>query len=431
MSKAPEVTSPGLSLAPVGGEFGPYEFPLSYLRVPGGRILVYDWTTPVNTYSASIASWSITTVSLKGFGHNSDGRMRSFWFEYGKTRDLGSETEKQNPPTSEDPILFSAVLEHLNAQTRYFWRAAANFDQSDGTVKTVYGTTGSFVTKPYSNMNPKRPCSSPKDSVKNTWFEATESLAIVCTNPPVQRFTKGACFPACNNHFHGRLACPKAYPRNLNAGKWSITIPKLGMALSINDEVNYWRSNDSNRFSPLPGDNKNSAGGEVGPVPGWSDWDVWQWAYPATSTATDVELWINCTEKWGNVVSPDALGVGQGNDTPSTAPPSEPRSLAVTRTDDGGIDANWEAPTSPSAAGLAGYYLSLIAWEPGKPREFGQNWVTPVTTTALSGHITPGMVSVMKATTPPGSELTVVVGAVSREGWISKPAIASLPTTGR
>jgi hypothetical protein len=133
----------------VGGEFGPYEFPLSYLHVAGGRVLLYDWTTPVTTYSATIASYAISTVAFKGFGHNPDGQMRSFWFEYGKTRDLGSATEKQNPATSPDPIAFSAVLEHLNAKTRYFWRAAANIDQPDGTVKTVYGTVGTFVTKPY------------------------------------------------------------------------------------------------------------------------------------------------------------------------------------------------------------------------------------------------------------------------------------------
>jgi hypothetical protein len=430
-SRAAGMSAPGLSLAPLGDEFGPYEFPLAYPRVPGGRILLYGWTTPVTSYSAKFTTWAISTVTLKGFGHNPDGQMRSFWFEYGKTRDLGSATEKQNPPTTADPIEFSAVLEHLNAKTRYFWRSAANVDEPDGTVKTVYGTLGSVVTKPYRKIdNPKRPCSSAaNDRAKNPWFEVTESRAIVCTNPRVQHFTKGACFPACNNQYHGRLTCPKEFPRNLNAGKWSLTIPKLGATLSINDEVSYWRSNDSNRFSPNPFDNKNSPGGEVGPVPGWSDWDVWQWAYPFDSTSTDVEMWINCTEQWGNVVSPDALAAGQGNDTPSTAPPSEPLNLTVTKAADGGLDASWQAPSSLSATGLAGYYLSVIAWEPGKPRVFGDNWVTPVTTSALSGHITPTMISVMKATTPPNWELTVVVGAVSREGWISKPAIASLPTT--
>jgi hypothetical protein len=243
----------------------------------------------------------------------------------------------------------------------------------------------------------------------------------------VQHFTKAACFPACNNHYHGRLTCPAEFPRNLNAGHWSIPIPKLGAALSINDEASYWRSNNSNRFSPIPSENKNSAGGEVGPVPGSSDWDVWQWADPLTPTSTDVELWINCTEKWGNVVSPDALGVGQGNDTPSTTAPSAPRNLTVAPASDGGVDASWEPPSSASATGVAGYYLSVIAWEPGKPRVFGANWVTPVTTTALSGHITPTMISVTKTTAPSNWETTVVVGAVSREGWISDPTIAALP----
>src|SRR4029450_1645649 len=101
------------------------------------------------TYSAKFTAWSISTGSLSGFGRNLRGEMRAFWFEYGKTRDLGTATEKQNPTTSRDPIEFSARLDHLNAKTRYFYRAAASFDADDGTVKTAYGTVGSFVTKPY------------------------------------------------------------------------------------------------------------------------------------------------------------------------------------------------------------------------------------------------------------------------------------------
>ncbi len=85
----------------------------------------------------------------------------------------------------------------------------------------------------------------------------TESLAIVCTNRRVQRFTKGACFPACTNFYDGRLTCPKEFPRKLNAGKWSLPIPKLGATLSINDLVSYWRSNNSNRFSPNALGNKS------------------------------------------------------------------------------------------------------------------------------------------------------------------------------
>ncbi|MGH3340712.1 MAG: hypothetical protein ACRDPL_18035, partial [Propionibacteriaceae bacterium] len=92
----------------------------------------------------------------------------------------------------------------------------------------------------------------------------------------------------------------------------------------------------------------------------------------------------------------------------------------------GGLDVGWQVPSTPSASGVAGYYVSLIPWEPGKPRDF-PNQVTPVTTTSPTDHIPPAMISAMQAVTPPGWELTLVVGAVSREGSISTPAIAPLP----
>jgi hypothetical protein len=414
------------------GEFGPFEYPRSYS--PRSAPLVYDWTTPVTTYNAKFSPWSISTVSLTGFGRNLRGEMRAFWFEYGKTRDLGTTTDKQNPSTSRDPIEFSARLDHLNAKTRYFWRAAASFDD-DGAVKTAYGTVGSFVTKPYPKLeNRARPCnSSAKASATINWFEVTESLAIVCTAPPLQTFTKGACFPACYNTFHGRLECPKVFPRNLNAGTWNLPIPKIGFSIAVNNLVSYWRSNNSNRFLPGGGPlnyNQNSDGAQLGPIPGWSKWDVMQWAYPATPTKTQAEFWINCTEQWGKVIAPEALAQGEGSDTPSTEPPSQPLNLTVSSAADGGLDVGWQAPSSPSATGLAGYYVSLIPWEPGKPRDF-PNQLTPVTTTSPTDqgtdHIPPAMISAMQGVTPAGWELTVVVGAVSREGSISTPAIAPLP----
>lgn len=151
------------------GEFGPFEQPLSFPSTwPAPYKIVYQWTTPVTSFSATIFRTSVSTVNLLGYGHNRDGKMRSFWFQYGKTRDLGSETEKQNPPTTTDdaPIPFSARLLHLRAQTRYFWQAAASFDQPDGSVKTMYGTLGTFVTKPYPKIKtpsvrvtPTRPAS--------------------------------------------------------------------------------------------------------------------------------------------------------------------------------------------------------------------------------------------------------------------------------
>lgn len=253
----------------------------------------------------------------------------------------------------------------------------------------------------------------------------TESLAIVWNVPTPIRFTKSGCFPACSDFYHGTISCGKDFPRNLNAGTWSIPIPKVGISLSINKLVSYWRSNDSNLFITwLPDKNRNSPGGQVGPIPGFSDWDVSQWAYPLTSTSTDAEFWINCTEQWGDVINADALAAGEGSDTPSTTAPSEPRNLRVSKAADGGIDGTWEAPASGSPSGVAGYFFSLIAWKPGEPRVFDNSWITPITATEPAGHILPAHIALMKKAAPTNYELTVVVGAVSREGSIGVPAIA-------
>src|SRR5262249_4815268 len=136
--------------------------------------------------------------------------------------------------------------------------------------------------------------------------------------------------------------------------------------------------------------NKNSPGTEAGPVPGFHDWDVVQWAYPFQKTATNAQFWILCTEKWGTITDPGrALAVGQGNDTPSASPPGAPRHLKFTIPDGGGIDATWQEPEDRAlnGGGIAGYFVGLIDWGPRGPRHFDPSWVTPVTTTGLSGHI--------------------------------------------
>jgi hypothetical protein len=415
----------GLTLARQTGQFGPFEQPISFpSKWPAPFTLVYQWTTPVTTYSATIPINDISDVTLVGFGHNRDGQMRSFWFQYGTTRDLGSETEKQNPPTTttDAPITFTARLLHLKAKMRFYWRSVANIDQPDGSVKTVYGALGSFVTKPYPTIkDPSRPCDSMPSQTTPELFQLTESLAISCS--PEYRFTNSACFPFCVNTYSGTLRCNKDFPRNLNSGEWSFTIPEIAYRVNVNDLVNYWRSNNSNRFITTPFTNKNSPGGEVGPVPGFHDWNVGQYAYPGESTATNVRFWINCTEKWGGVIDASALAQGEGNDTASTVPPGTPTDFKAVKNADGGYDATWQAPSSTSASGIAGYYLTVIGWAPGQPKAFADDVFTPVDFTGLSGNVSAAHIGILKQAAPSNYELTLAVGAVSREGSVSTPAV--------
>ena len=152
-----------LGAAPSGavrprGEFGPYERPNTF-RGPSGA--VHEWGSPVTTYRASIPAGAITTVDLTGFARNVDGEMRSIWFEYGETRDLGAVTERTAPRIDESgaPITLTGHLSHLRAGTRWWWRTAANVEDDAGRVTTRHGTMGSFVTGPYLRIaNPHRPC---------------------------------------------------------------------------------------------------------------------------------------------------------------------------------------------------------------------------------------------------------------------------------
>jgi hypothetical protein len=364
-------------------------------------------------------------VTLVGFGHNRDGQMRSFWFQWGKTRDLGNDTEKQNPPTASNdaPTTFSTRLLHLKAKTRFYWRSAATIDEPGGGVKTVYGALGSFVTKPYPTIkDPSRPCLSAPE--QGQLFQITESLAISCS--PQYRFTNSSCFPFCVNTHSGKLSCDKDFPRNLNSGSWSFTIPEVGYKLDVNDLVSYWRSNNSNRFITTPFTNKNFPGGSVGPVPGWHDWDVGQYAYPFESTATDVQFWINCTEQWGDVIDASALAQGEGNDTASTVPPGAPTDFKAVKTSSGGYDASWQAPSSASPSGIAGYHLTVVGWPAGAPKEFSDNWLTPVDATGLSGTVPVRRVAVVTKGLPPNYDVYLAVGAVSREGSIGTPAVIAL-----
>jgi hypothetical protein len=421
--------SHGVGIARTAGQFGPFQEPVAFPnKWPAPFTIVYEWRSPVNTYTATIFQNDITTINFVGYGHNRDGKMRAFWFQYGKTRDLGSETEKQNPPITTDdaPISFEARVLHLKAKTRFFYRAVGTFDQPDGSVKTVYGAEGSFVTKRYPTITDgSQPCNSaPAAATGDQLFQITESLAISCS--PSYHFTNSACFPFCVNYYSGSLACNKDYPRNLNSGTWSIPIPKIGYSIKVNDLVNYWRSNDSNRFLNTQFTNKNSEGGQVGPVPGFHNWDVQQYAYPFTSTATDVRFWINCTEQWGSVLDTSALAQGEGTDIASTTPPGTPTNFKVTKAADGSVNATWDAPSSPSSSGISGYYLSVLGWPKGAPKVLADNWFTPITTETDSGSVSAAQIAIVKQATPANYEFFIVVGAVSREGSISTPATVAL-----
>jgi hypothetical protein len=422
----PKGLGAGLGQARATGEFGPFEGPLMYPnKWPSPSGMVYDWTNEVGTYLASTANTSVGSVSISGKVHNPSGDVRSVWFEYGQTRDLGTTTERQPPRVAGDdsPVGFDARLLHLRARTRYWWRAMANVDLGPRT-QVFEGVLGSFVTNPYPKIaNAARPCQSAPPMQYGQPWELTESLAIVCSGP--QHMEKGACFPSCNNFFSGRLKCSKEFPRNLNAGEWSFNVPKIDYQVNVNKLVNYWRSNDSNRFIEAFGKNANSAGGEVGPTPGWHDWDVAQWAYPFTDTATDAEFWINCTERWGTVVDADALAQGQGNDTASTTPPGKPQNLRVRTAADGGIDVDWDAPSTASPSGLAGYYVTLFAWKPNEPKAYPAQGSTPLTTMVTRGRISPRALTFYKQYLPAGTDLYVMVAALSREG--SHSELATLP----
>lgn len=409
------------------GVFGPGEAPRSYPdRWPNPTATLYEWQSPATTNRAAIPSGSVSTVDLSALVHNPDGSVRSAWFEWGVTRDLGTATDRQAVPVRADhsPATVSVRLTHLRAGTRYWWRAAANLDTADGGVETRYGVTGSFVTNPYPKLaNPSRPCQS-APTIVSSLFELTESLAIDCVSAA---FSKGACFPACTNNYTGRLTCDRTFPRNLNAGSFSLTVPKIGITISVDDLVSYWRSNNSNRFITLPGYNKNSAGGDVGPVPGWHQWDVAQWAYPFTSTSTRAEFWIHCTEKWGRVIDESALAAGEGSDRADVTAPGVPQGVTATATEDGGIDVSWQPPTTVPANGLGGYTVILRSWRTGAPREFEDSYVVPLTTTGTTGRISAANVDVVRRSLPAGSDIHVAVGAISREGRVGTPATVPWP----
>jgi hypothetical protein len=414
----------GRTQARASGDFGPYEYPLAYpSKWPAPFDVIYRWPSPVTTYSASIFSGMISKVSLVGDVHNPQGDVLSFWFEYGTTRDaLDNRTPKQNPPLGKGdaPVGLEATLLHLNAKTRYFWRAAANIRQPDGSDKVLHGTIGSFVTQPYRDLRGE---SNACAKLGVGPFQITESLTIVCSRMYhyVNDATKWSPIPLSIG-YSGGLSCTRDDPRNLNSGSDSFEIPYIHYSLSLSHLVSYWRSNDSNRFTTFPGNQKNSPGQEKGPVPGWHEWNVDQWGYPFTTTSTDVQFWINCTNDW-QATSGEQLARGEGNDVPSDAGPSAPQDAKAVKAADGGIDVSWKPPSGVSPSGVAGYYLGFLWFKKGAPKVLPSSLFVRVITTEQSGHLDPGHIAVSMKSAPAGTEFGVAVAAVSREGSIGPAAI--------
>jgi len=356
--------SVGLGVPPGPNTAGPWQSPL---MMPPYSAKPYEWTTPVVSWMT--LKIDVSSVTFVGRARTAGDQVRSVWFEYGKTRDLGQRTEAQNPKvvTIDVPSEFTQHVQDLKAKTRYFWRAVANVDKPGGGTELRYGAVGSFVTQPYRKVNSSNPCQG-EDFGGNYGgvTEVTESLTIVCGPKETFRNNNITIIPTSVG-YNGRLTCPREYARDLNAGdKTSYTIPKIDYTVSLNKEVNYWRSNGSARFTTFPGYQKNYEGHKVGPLQGWSNYDIDQWNDGFAKTSTDVQFWINCTDNW-DAVSVDALAAGEGDDNPVKTAPSVPRDFTWTRRGDG-YDATWKAPEATAgAAGIAGYQFNVFGVHDGSP----------------------------------------------------------------
>lgn len=350
--KSKNVKSPNLRTA------GPYQ---QALVMPPGAPSRWDWISPVGSSRAT--SIDVGTTDVYGVVRNKSGEVRSVWFEYGITRDLGSSTPRKpvTIDTSGGPVEFKETLRHLKANTRYYWRAMASIGPDDD-VKVFAGAIGSFVTEPYRSVNADNPCSQPAFGGNNGGVtQVTTSLVLVCT--PLQYMVNDMKIPVSLG-YSGQINCPAEYPHNLNAGSYSITIPKIGLKVSFNNLVSYWRSNDWARFTTFPGYQKHYEGAEVGPLPGWHRWDIDMWGMFAKTTRTDMQMWIHCTDEW-KAFTPEQLAPEQGTDKPSTAKPPTPTGLTMTKVD-GGWKASWN-PVSGVVDGIAGYQLAILPTDKYSP----------------------------------------------------------------
>jgi hypothetical protein len=382
---------------------GPFEGPF---QMPPTSRYRWSWTSPV--VSSIVNYIDVSTANLVGSARTTGGDVRAVWFEYGKTRDFaqGSKTPAKDPKivAGDEPWAFAQGIRSLDAGRRYYWRAAANLDDGTPGGRTVYGAIGSFVTENYRSMGVANPCSQLDFGTNDGGItQVTEALTIVCS--PRFEFVNSTGIPVSVG-YKGKLTCPRDYPHNLNAGNIEVNIPKIDYTVRFNNIVNYWRSNDSARFTTFPGYQEHFAGAEAGPLVGWHEWNVDQWGYLGSTSRTQAQMWINCTDNW-QAYTPEQLARGEGDDKPSTAAPPTPGNFRFVRVD-GGWRGTWEAVRGV-AGGVAGYQLQVDSLE-----DSPQSGLV-VTDTDLSGFLSDAYVKAM-ADIYRTKRLYAHVWAISGEG---------------
>jgi PKD repeat protein len=115
--------------------------------------VVDDTGTPsiarANTLISAPRPAAIVPLQIKGIASDSatvrsrlyaDGAPTTAWYEYGTTKDLGSQTNPRHV-TTDAGIFVSAKLTGLSPHTKYFYRLVAQSSQG-----TVHGKTRSFTT---------------------------------------------------------------------------------------------------------------------------------------------------------------------------------------------------------------------------------------------------------------------------------------------
>lgn len=361
---------------------GPHEGPM---EMPPTSTEKWRWESPVGSRGVNLID--VSSASMLGIADTSEEKVRAVWFEYGKTRDLGTATAKQAPKTvaSGAGWSFAQPLKSLDAKTRYYWRAAASLD-TDGGPRTFYGATGSFVTEGYRSASGENPCAQSEfGGASGGTTEVTEALAIVCS--PRMELVNSVGLPVSVG-YNGRLTCPRAFPRNLNVGDTTVTIPKIDYTVRFNKIVNYWRSNDSARFTTFPGYQEHFGGAETGPLLGWHEWNVDQWGYLGSTSRTLVQMWINCTDNW-QAFTTEQLARGEGDDKPSATAPGAPRNFRFVAAD-GGWNGTWQAPERSVPGGIAGYELIVDSLPDSSSLA-----TVALTNTGLSGRISAAYVKAM------------------------------------
>jgi phosphodiesterase/alkaline phosphatase D-like protein len=113
-------------------------------------------SVPVVTTNANVSPSSATAVVIGDVTPN--GAQTSYWYEYGKTEALGTNTTPQAIGSGWIQIPSPAYITGLSANTKYFFRLSAQ-----NSLGTVVGTTHSFMT----NSTPPSPGTAPSARTEN------------------------------------------------------------------------------------------------------------------------------------------------------------------------------------------------------------------------------------------------------------------------